>query len=182
MPPLDQYKILGLLPNYLERSASSLVNMVSFFMRNNHQKELFFLYDHDQLNLELNSGNQPKLLFGVSFALLDFAKNHQYLGDDLVIIETGGMKGRAEEITKSQVIRRLRKGFPNAKICSEYGMTELMSQAYAVDSEIYKCPSWMKILPRSISDPFSSQTQKSTSALKHHRLSQHSFLCVHSHR
>ncbi len=161
---LNKYEILGLLPNYLERGNSSLVNMVKAFMDMNSQDDSFYLYEHDALNTKLlASGN--KILFGVSFALLDFAEKYKVNSKDLTIIETGGMKGRKKELTKSEVYSALRASFPEAQIISEYGMTELTSQAYSNEEGIYTCPSWMKILPRTDNDPLKLQEYGKTAAL-----------------
>ncbi len=163
---LSNYEVLGLLPNYLERGNSSLVSMVKSFMEYNKQSNNFFLYNHDELNEKLcSSTNKKFLLFGVSFALLDFAENHTINNNNLLIIETGGMKGRKKEITKEQVYQDLQDSFPNATIISEYGMTELLSQAYSNTQGIYSTPPWMKVLPRADTDPLSFDPTKRTCAL-----------------
>ena len=162
---LDDYLILGLLPNYLERGNSSLVNMVKSFMDRNEQTEGFYLYDHNKLLDRINTIEKKKiLLFGVSFALLDFAESHT-IRNEITVIETGGMKGRKTEITKEEVYQQLQNAFPNSHIHSEYGMTELTSQAYSNDSGIYRCPPWMKVTPRSDNDPLSSNALGQTAAL-----------------
>lgn len=162
---LNDYEILGLLPNYLERNNSSLVSMVSFFIDHNQQKDGFFLYNHKKLVDRIRTTNHKKvLLFGVSFALLDFAANYS-IEKGITIIETGGMKGRKVEITKELVYRQIQDAFPNSTIHSEYGMTELTSQAYSNKSGIYQCPPWMKVIPRSDNDPLSSNVLGQTAAL-----------------
>ena len=163
-PKIGEYQLLGLLPNYLERSNSSLVSMVKFLMDNNNQEDQFYLYDHSNLAKQLNQRNSKNLLFGVSFALLDFADAHQ-VDHELIIIETGGMKGRKKEMTKFEVYDQLQASFPNAQIYSEYGMTELLSQAYSDRSAIYSCPPWMKVLPRADNDPLSHSANGHTAAL-----------------
>lgn len=163
---ISRFEILGLLPNYLERGNSSLVSMVGFLMKNNQQSDGFFLHDHQTLYDRLSDKHSPKkkLLFGVSFALLDFADEYT-VDEPITIIETGGMKGRKKEMTKPEVYTQLQKGFPNATIISEYGMTELMSQAYSDQHARYTCPSWMKVLPRADNDPLSHHANGHTSAL-----------------
>jgi len=162
--PLNSYEFLGLLPNYLERQNSSLVSMVKYFMDHNLQNEGFYLHNHEDLYANLCNGKSNKLLFGVSFALLDFSEQYP-VEADITIIETGGMKGRKEEITKDAVYQQLKEGFPNAKIVSEYGMTELLSQAYSDEAAKYMCPNWMKVLPRADNDPLSNHANGHTSAL-----------------
>ncbi|MGB0851148.1 MAG: acyl transferase [Bacteroidia bacterium] len=163
---ISQYEILGLLPNYLERGNSSLVSMVDFLMKHNQQLDGFFLHEHEMLYSRLTAdlSGQKKLLFGVSFALLDFADEYT-TNEPITIIETGGMKGRKKEMTKSEVYAQLQEGFPNATIISEYGMTELMSQAYSDQHAVYSSPPWMKILPRADNDPLSHSANGQTSAL-----------------
>lgn len=162
--PIDQFEILGLLPNYLERQNSSLVSMVKYLMDKNNQTDSFYLYNHKDLSLKLQSKNTKKLLFGVSFALLDFVSECP-IDSELTIIETGGMKGRKKEMTKEEVYSQLQDGFPNSTIISEYGMTELFSQAYSNTKALYTCPNWMKVLPRSDNDPLSNSTNGHTAAL-----------------
>ena len=161
---IENYEILGLLPNYLERHNSSLVSMVKYFMDLNKQKDGFFLYNHSELAKKMQDITVPKILFGVSFALLDFADTH-LIETPITIIETGGMKGRKKEMTKAEVYEQLQGAFPNATIISEYGMTELMSQAYSEKNAIYTCPSWMKVLPRADNDPLSKTANGHTAAL-----------------
>jgi hypothetical protein len=156
---LKQYIFMGLLPNYLEQGASSLVSMVDFFMleAQKHQN-YFFLKNHDQLLQKITQySNQKVILFGVSFALLDFSE--AFCGDfpNLILIETGGMKGRKKEIIKSDLYKTIEKSFPESSLFSEYGMTELLSQAYSKNNGKYIPPPWFKVLPRSINDPLSNE-------------------------
>lgn len=153
--PLLEYEIFGLLPNYLERKNSSLVSMVEFLMQKNEQPLNFYLYNFKELDQKMNESSKKKLLFGVSFALMDFAKDYPQSLSDITVIETGGMKGRKQEITKSELYQILQKSFKGSTIISEYGMTELSSQAYSDENGIYLCPSWMKVLPRAVNDPLS---------------------------
>ena len=168
------YIFLGLLPNYLERQNSSLIYMVDFLMNKSSQKENgYFLYNHPEL-LELlkNLNNRKIILFGVSFALLDFIDFCEANGgfysaqnSNLIIIETGGMKGRKEEMTKDELLKILRNGFLTDKIYSEYSMTELLSQAYSLGNNIYESPNWLRIMIRNLEDPFSYVEKGKTGAV-----------------
>ncbi len=161
----EDYIFLGLLPSYLEKQNSSLIYMVDFLMKKSGKPENgYFLYNHEELYKvlkELSKQNEKVILFGVAFALLDFldfAKtNHQIIesSDQLIIIETGGMKGRKQEMTKDELLAIFHKGFGTDKIYSEYSMTELLSQAYSLGQNIYEAPNWMRILIRNTEDPFS---------------------------
>lgn len=161
---LSNYEILGLLPSYLERKNSSLVSMVSYFIKQNKQPDSFFLNDFAALISRITASEKPVLLFGVSFALIDFADGYTSY-KELTIIETGGMKGRKKEITKDQLYHRIQTSFPRAKIISEYGMTELQSQAYSNEIGKYVCPPWMKVLPRTDNDPLSNSITNKRAAL-----------------
>jgi acyl-CoA synthetase (AMP-forming)/AMP-acid ligase II len=133
-------------------------------MENNRQSMNFFLYDFKKLYKGLHESKKKKLLFGVSFALLDFAEEYSVNLKDLTIIETGGMKGRKKELTKSELYRKFQNSFINSSIISEYGMTELLSQAYSDKNCIYTCPPWMKILSRADNDPLSKGIVKGHTA------------------
>jgi phenylacetate-coenzyme A ligase PaaK-like adenylate-forming protein len=150
--------IIGLLPSYLERKSSSLVFMVDrLLQRSGNLHSGFYLYDFDQLMevlFELEKNNQPALLIGVTFALLDFAERKKLSLRNTVVMETGGMKGRREEMIREEVHEILKEAFGVTKIHSEYGMTELLSQAYSKGGGIYTCPPWMRILLRDDEDPF----------------------------
>lgn len=150
--------ILALLPNYLERDGSSLIYMVNDFInKSSHQFSGFFLYDTDDLLaklLYLKQQNQKTILFGVTYALLDFVEKHQISFPNLMVIETGGMKGKRKEIIRETLHQQLQKGFGVSHIHSEYGMTEMLSQAYALSDGIFKAPNWLKILIRETNDPF----------------------------
>lgn len=155
--PINEWCILGLLPSYLERSNSSLVFMVDELIRQSeHSKSGFYLYDHDKLFgalKELEHAKQKTLLIGVSFALLDFAEKYSLPLVNTVVMETGGMKGRKQEILRDELHEILKKQFHLEVIHSEYGMTELLSQAYSSGDGIFHCPPWMKILIRDEEDP-----------------------------
>ncbi len=154
-----KYCFVALLPNYLERQNSSLVYMVNHLMgESRHPKNGFYLYNHEELYetlQELEAQKQPTLLFGVSFALLDFAEKYALSLQCVKIIETGGMKGRRKEVTREELHNTLCEAFGTSQIYSEYGMTELLSQAYSKKQDEYHCPPWMRIILREVNDPFS---------------------------
>lgn len=154
----EQWCILGLLPSYLERQHSSLVYMVDQLVRDSgHPLSGFYLYDHEKLAerlQQLEAAGQRTLLIGVTFGLLDFAEAFPMPLSNTILMETGGMKGRKEEMTRAQVHAMLSAAFPGAPIHSEYGMTELLAQAYARDNGLFQCPPWMKVLLREEDDPF----------------------------
>lgn len=157
--PAD-YCILGLLPSYLERSGSSLIYMVNRLIEMYGNKASgFFLYDHLSLAETIaaqESKGSRTLLIGVTFALLEFAEKHGMPLTNTLIMETGGMKGRGEELTREEVADKLKAAFGVSSIHSEYGMTELMSQAYSSGDGRFRCPPWMKVFVRDPSDPLST--------------------------
>ena len=150
--------IIGLLPSYLERKGSSLVFMVEQLqLQSDHELSGFYLSDHEKLYhtlLHNEIRGQQTILIGVSFALLDFAEKYQMKLSCTTIIETGGMKGRRDEITRGELHTTLSKAFGISTLHSEYGMTELLSQAYSKKDGVYKCPPWMQIFTRDEDDPF----------------------------
>jgi hypothetical protein len=153
----EQYCIIGLLPAYLERSGSSLIFMVDELIRQSgHPQSGFYLYALDalqQLLLGLERQQQSTLLIGVSFALLDFAEQFPLPLRSTTIMETGGMKGRRRELTRAELHDILLRAFGVKQIHSEYGMTELLSQAYSRGGGIYRPVPWMKVLVREEDDP-----------------------------
>ena len=155
--PVSDYCVIGLLPAYLERSGSSLVYMVDqLIKKSNHLNSGFYLNQYAELKHLLQSlkeQNQKTILFGVTFALLDMAENFSVDFPDLIVLETGGMKGRRKEIVREELHEVLTKGFGVERIHSEYGMTELLSQAYSKGDGLFECPPWMKISIREINDP-----------------------------
>ncbi|WP_313307602.1 LuxE/PaaK family acyltransferase [Epilithonimonas hominis] len=169
----EDYIFLGLLPNYSENPHSSLIYMIDFLIKKSNKPENgYFLYNHQELfNLLQTLSDKKVILFGVSFALLDFLDychaNSQTLqfSQTLTVIETGGMKGRKEEMTKDELLKIFQNGFKTDKIYSEYSMTELLSQAYSLGENIYKSPNWMKILVRNTEDPFSYVEEGRTGAI-----------------
>jgi hypothetical protein len=150
--------ILGLLPSYLERKNSSLVMMVDeLIQQSDNNLSGFYLYDYDKLYSTILHNEilkQPTILIGVTYALLDFAQKYPMQLRHTIIMETGGMKGRREEITRQQVHVELQKNLGISLVHSEYGMTELLSQAYSKGDGIFHCPPWMKVLIREEDDPF----------------------------
>ncbi len=152
------YCILALLPSYLERSGSSLVFMVNEFIKASKWPQSgFFLDDHDELVCRLKDStarNLPTLLLGVSFALLDLAEKYSMDLRGCIIMETGGMKGRRKEIIRQEMHYTLSKAFNVSTIHSEYGMTELLSQAYSQAGGVFYPSPTMRILVRDMTDPF----------------------------
>ena len=156
--PLEEVSILALLPSYLERNSSSLVYMVNKLLPQAHGTSGFFLDNFDALHNQLvqnESKGLKTLLIGVSFALLDFSEEFPMLLKHTTIMETGGMKGRREELTRSELHAQLCQAFQVNVIHSEYGMTELFSQAYSKGKGIFECPPWMKVTCRDLQDPLS---------------------------
>ena len=166
---VDDYVILALLPSYLEQKGSSLVYMVADLIQKTKRDESgFFLDNHDaliRLLIQLNESNQKVLLIGVSYALLDLIEKHQFSLTNTVIMETGGMKGRRRELTREELHQRLKKGYGVQEIHSEYGMTELLSQAYSKGGGRFHCPPWMKVFIRDAEDPLSLVEQSRTGGI-----------------
>nr|NQU89994.1 acyl transferase [Bacteroidota bacterium] len=156
---LQDFCVLALLPSYLERKGSSLIYMVEKIIRKTgNPYSGFFLHNHDELNFklkQLEQSAQKTLLIGVSFALLDFIEKYPQKLKNMIIMETGGMKGRRREMIRAELHERLCHGFGQNQIHSEYGMTELFSQAYSTGGGVFNSPSWMKILVRDVNDPLS---------------------------
>lgn len=153
----SQYSFLALLPGYLERPDSSLIYMVNELMKRSIMKhnEFFKTPDHNLLNaLHYNQQNEIKtVLFGVSFSLLEFAEKNPISLENIILIETGGMKGYGAEITRKELHKILCEKFKLERVCSEYGMTELLSQAYCIHGEEFELPPWMQIRIREPNDP-----------------------------
>lgn len=152
----ENFAILALLPSYLERDGSSLIYMVEKLIetsKNPHSG--FYLYEMDELIEKLNvleNSKQKTILIGVSYALLDLIEKRNFQLKNTIVMETGGMKGRRKEMIKEELHEILANGFAVSKIHSEYGMTELLSQAYSVGDGIFNCPPWMKVLTRDTED------------------------------
>jgi hypothetical protein len=155
--------IIGLLPSYLERSHSSLVYMVeNLIKQSGHPDSGFYLYDFIALNellQKLELKGQKVWLIGVSFALIDFAEAFPQQLKHTTVIETGGMKGRKQELTRAQLHKLLSEKLGVKTIHSEYGMTELLSQAYSIQDGIFKCPPWMKVMVSDEEDPLAISSQ-----------------------
>jgi hypothetical protein len=162
----SQYRILALLPSYLERQHSSLVYMVEYLMKvSGHLDNAFFLNDFSALSGKLQSSvSVPTLLFGVTFALLDFTEQFPLPLQNTIIVETGGMKGRGQEPIRAE-LHRILKERTGADIQSEYGMTELFSQAYAAENEIFQCPPWMQVWAREVDDPLTIKSDEGRGVL-----------------
>ncbi|MCR8561312.1 acyl transferase [Mucilaginibacter sp. BJC16-A38] len=154
---IEQYTILALLPAYLEREGSSLIYMADDLIKQSKNADSgFYLYNHQELFIQLKkqqSIQKPTLLIGVTFALLDFVEAYQINFPELIVMETGGMKGRRKEMIREELHKQLCNGFGVKAIHSEYGMTELLSQAYSKGEGIFDCPPWMKIITRDTNDP-----------------------------
>ena len=153
---ITEYVILALLPSYLEREGSSLIYMVEHLIKDSkHPKSGFYLnnaLDLKETLLKLESNGQKTLLIGVSFALLDLIEEYQFKLKTTLVMETGGMKGKRKELIRKELHDILNKGFGTKFIHSEYGMTELLSQAYSKGNGIFECPPWMKVLTRDTED------------------------------
>lgn len=167
--PLEKYCFLALLPSYLERQDSSLVFMVKDFVEHsNYPESAFFLNDLDKLVQTIRSCQArsiPVVLIGVSFALLDLAEAYSLDPAGLIVMETGGMKGRRRELTRHELHETLKASFGVDHIHSEYGMTELLSQAYSTANGVFKGAPSLRVLPREINDPLSPGPFNRTVAL-----------------
>lgn len=149
----EKMGIYGLLPNYLEREGSSLIYMFENLI-SSAKAGGFYLYDTDKLLSDMASFDGPKLLIGVSYALLDLAEKGATLPPDTMVMETGGMKGRRKELSKNELHRELCSGLGVDRIHSEYGMAELLSQAYSSGGGIFTPAPWLSISIRDLNDPF----------------------------
>ena len=167
--PIANYCVLALLPSYLERKGSSLIYMAeSLIQKSNHPQSGFYLNNLDDLKkqlLSLQNDKKKVLLIGVSFALLDLAETSDVPLKNVIVMETGGMKGRRKEMIRSELHSILRKAFGVEQIHSEYGMTELLSQAYSQGNGIFNCPPWMKVLIRDTEDPLHFQAHGKTGGI-----------------
>lgn len=154
---IEQYCVLGLLPSYLERQGSSLIYMVDYMIQRGQTGSGFYLNQYQEVASRIaqnESRGIPTLLFGVTFALLAMAQElPTQAWHNTIIMETGGMKGRGPEITRDELHTHLKKTFVGAEIHSEYGMTELLSQAYAKNGHRFTCPPWMQVHIQDPGDP-----------------------------
>lgn len=155
---IKQYCLLALLPSYLEKGDSSLVYMVNNLIHDTHNSDSgFYMHNYEELANKIKSNEekgQKTLLIGVTYALLKLAEEYPLELKNTIVMETGGMKGKRQEVSKQEVHQILSKAFKTPDIHSEYGMTELLSQAYSKGKGIFKCVPWMKVLVRDIYDPF----------------------------
>ncbi len=154
---IEDYAVLALLPSYLEREGSSLIYMAKDFIEgSNHPDSGFYLHNYNELAkklIELDNSGQNALLIGVTYALLDLIELQKFNLKNTIIMETGGMKGKRKELIREELHTILADGFGVEKIHSEYGMTELLSQAYSLGDGIFECPPWMDVLIRDTEDP-----------------------------
>ncbi len=173
---IENYVVLALLPSYLEREGSSLIYMVDDLIQLSNQPESgFYLNNHDELIeklIALDNAGQNVILIGVTYALLDLIEYSQSisfplwgLGGSTIIMETGGMKGKRKEMIREELHQQLCAGFGVSSIHSEYGMTELLSQAYSLGEGVFECPSWMQILIRDTEDALSYITNGKTGGI-----------------
>ena len=167
---ITQYTILALLPNYYDNKDSSLIYMIEKLIKLTKSKESgFFLDDYINLSkkiIELDTKKERKtILIGVPYALLDMIEFNQFQLNNTIIMETGGMKGRRKEMVRTELHEKLKRGFGVSKIHSEYGMTELLSQAYSKGDGIFKTPSWMKVIIRDINDAQNLDFNKKSGAI-----------------
>jgi len=153
---IADYVVLALLPSYLEREGSSLIYMVEDLIKmTNNPESGFYLHNHEELIeklIRLDNTGQNVILIGVTYALLDLIEKHEFNLKNTVIMETGGMKGKRKEMIREELHEQLCQGFGVTSIHSEYGMTELLSQAYSLGNGVFECPSWMQILVRDTED------------------------------
>ncbi len=159
--PVEEYCFLALLPGYLERDGSSLISMVDHFIsKSKYSESGFYLRNHDELFNKLQyckENHIPTVLIGVKYALLYFVEAYSIDYPELIIIETGGMKGNRKEISKKEVHDILKQAFKVQQVLSEYGMTELLSQAYSLGSEKFTSNAKLKIIIRQTNDPLTDE-------------------------
>ena len=165
----EQYSFLALLPGYVERPDSSLIYMVNELMKQSRQQNNSFFKEADQELIKMIRYNQQHdvrtILFGVSFSLLQFAEKNPISLEKIILIETGGMKGKMEEKTRNELHTILREKFHIDRVYSEYGMTELLSQAYCSHGEEFELPPWMQILIREVNDPKTFMEEQRTGGI-----------------
>lgn len=167
--PVSDYCVLALLPSYLEREGSSLVYMADFLIRlSGHPDSGFYLHDYEGLAQklgQLEASGKKVLLLGVTYALLDLAEQFPGPLKNVIVMETGGMKGRRREMVREELHAVLQDAFGVPAIHSEYGMTELLSQAYSKGAGHFFCPPWMRVAVRDVNDPFSYMPRGRTGGL-----------------
>lgn len=151
---LEDWTIFALLPSYQEQGDSSLISMVDSFMSQAKPASSYYLYQNERLIKDIQSTSGKKLIFGVSYALLELAEAHSLNIDNLIVMETGGMKGRRKEMIREELHEAIKEGVQVGEIYSEYGMSELTSQAYGKNGT-FKFPEWCSVMIRDMNDPFS---------------------------
>lgn len=162
----EGYCIQALLPSYLENGNSSLIYMINSFIESSKHKLSAYVSEEQLINNIQKLRDQKVLLIGVSYALLDLAEKHKLNLENYTIMETGGMKGRRKEWTRNELHQVYKDSFNVENIHSEYGMTELLSQAYSKGNGIFNTPPWMKIMTRPLTEPFSIQQIGKTGVIK----------------
>ena len=166
---IEDYCVLALLPSYLEREGSSLIYMVEDLIQSsNHEDSGFYLNNYDELIsklIELDNSAQNVILIGVTYALLDLIEKQKFQLKNTIIMETGGMKGKRKEMIREELHSLLCNGFGVSKIHSEYGMTELLSQAYSLGDGVFECPPWMQILIRDTEDALTYVSEGKTGGI-----------------
>jgi hypothetical protein len=167
--PVSNFHFLALLPSYMERSGSSLISMIDHFINKDKSGHSgYYLNNHDDLLAKIESlktSNQKTVVWGVSFALLDLAEKGQFDLNHCIVMETGGMKGRRKEWIRKDLQEFLKTRFNVNAIHSEYGMTELFSQAYSEGDGYFSGPPWMKVVARETNDPFAYVPEGKTGAI-----------------
>jgi len=153
---IEDYVVLALLPSYLEREGSSLIYMVNdLIKKSNNSESGFYLHNYEELVTKLfalDQSGQNVILIGVTYALLDLIEIQKFQLHNTIVMETGGMKGKRKELIREELHEILCRGFGVSQIHSEYGMTELLSQAYSFGEGVFECPPWMQILIRDTED------------------------------
>lgn len=166
---IEDYCVLALLPSYLEREGSSLIYMVEDLIKSsNHEDSGFYLNNYNELIsklTELDNSGQNVILIGVTYALLDLIERQNFQLKNTIIMETGGMKGKRKEMIREELHSLLCNGFSVSKIHSEYGMTELLSQAYSLGDGVFECPPWMQILIRDTEDALTYVSEGKTGGI-----------------
>jgi hypothetical protein len=166
---IEDYCVLALLPSYLERDGSSLIYMVEDLIQSSkHEDSGFYLYNYDELIcklIELDNSGQNVILIGVTYALLDLIEQQKFQLKNTIVMETGGMKGKRKEMIREELHSLLSNGFGISKVHSEYGMTELLSQAYSLGDGVFECPPWMQILIRDTEDALTYVSEGKTGGI-----------------
>ena len=162
--PISDLVLVALLPSYSEQTHSSLIYMVDYLIKKAKPGSGYYRLGDQQLT-ELLASEEKKLLIGVTFALLDWAESNPMVLQNTIVMETGGMKGRRKEVIREEVHRQLKTAFKLDTIHSEYGMTELFSQAYSSGEGIFYPAPWMKVLIREAEDPFTMSSYEKTGGI-----------------